>query len=401
MTRRSWLIAAAVAVVTSLLGAALVVTLRRGPERIGATLSVAGVLGTASDDGVFERATMPRAFRFPDDHGPHPEFRDEWWYWTGNLDGPGGRHFGYELTIFRSALAPGAPSRKESAWRAHQMYMAHFALTDVEGNHFYAFEQTSRGALGLAGANLDPFRVWVEDWSAESASPELSPIHLRAARADVAIDLTLTPAKPVTPQGDRGLSQKGPAPGNASFYYSITRLPTSGVVTLPSGRVDVSGQSWMDREWSTSALDSADVGWDWFALQLDDNRELMFFRLRRRDGGTDPWSAGTLVGGPTGRPGLGGVRRLSASQVQLEALDKWKSPHTGVVYPSTFRLRVPSEGIDCLIQPFVEDQEVNLAFRYWEGAVRVTDPSGPGGNPGARKGQGYVELTGYGEPLAP
>jgi predicted secreted hydrolase len=386
--------AAAAGALALTLALLLVLSSYRGTEPIGATLSVASILGSAPDDLGFDRAMAPRPFRFPEDHGPHPQFRDEWWYWTGHLDGPQGRRLGYQLTIFRSALAPGTPDRKGSAWRSHQMYMAHFALTDVQGRHFYAFEQTSRSALGLAGAMSDPLRVWVEDWSAESASPEMAQVHLRARRGEVGIDLMLTPGKPITEQGDRGLSQKGQTPGNASYYYSITRMPTSGLVTLPSEQIPISGESWMDREWSTSALDPADVGWDWFALQLEDNRELMYYRLRRRDGSAAPWSGGTLVGAQ------GGARRLTASLVQLEAIDTWKSPHSGVVYPAGFRVRVPTEGIDCQIEPLLQDQELNLTFRYWEGAVLVTAPRG--GRPGgACKGHGYLELTGYDEPRKP
>jgi predicted secreted hydrolase len=400
MTRRARAaVAGCAAALLVVIAAAWWVVARRTPEP-PPRLSVAAVLGAPSDDAGFERALRARPFRFPEDHGPHPQFRDEWWYWTGNLAGPGGRHIGYELTIFRSALAPGTPDRRASAWRARQIYMAHLAVTDVEGERFYAFEQTSRSALGLAGATVAPFHVWVEDWSAASDSGELTPFHLRAARPDAGIDLVLGPGKPIVLQGDRGLSQKGQLPGNASYYYSIPRLPTSGTVTLKGQRFEVTGESWMDREWSTSALEPGDVGWDWFALQLDDQRELMFFRLRQKDGSASPQSAGTLV------DAAGAVRRLTRGEVDIETLSKWKSPHSGAEYPSSFRLRVPGAGLDCEIAPLLRDQELNLTFRYWEGAVRATcagvqraEGSTPPGE--ASGGRGYVELTGYGEPREP
>jgi predicted secreted hydrolase len=335
----------------------------------------------------------PREFRFPEDHGPHPGFRTEWWYYTGNLATREGRRFGFQLTFFRSALAPEKPPEmpvRASAWAARQAYLAHFTLTDVAGKRFRSFERWGRGALDLAGAQGDPFRVWVGDWSsaAGEAPGTPFPMHLRAAQEGVAIDLLLQEGKPPILQGDRGLSRKSAEPGNASYYYSLPRMPAAGTVRLGEMSFTVTGAAWMDREWSTSSLGKDQIGWDWFALQLGDGREVMLYRLRRADGGIDPASSGTVIG-PAGE-----VRRLGPADMSITALDPWRSPRSGAVYPSRWRLRIPAEGLDLEVTPRLADQELDVSFRYWEGAVAVT---------GARRGQpvdgqGYVEMTGYTEP---
>jgi predicted secreted hydrolase len=370
--------------VVAALGAALAIfsLWPAGPRApIQATVAVREAL--AADRAGFARALTPRRLSFPSDHGPHPDFRTEWWYYTGNLRTAAGRHVGFQLTFFRVALAPVA-ERRASAWATRQLYAAHFAVTDTAGRRFHASSRASRGALGLAGAAASPFRVWVEDWSAEGDG---SSARLRAADAEVALDLTVSAAKPAVAQGDRGWSRKGPEPGNASFYYSFTRMPARGVVRLGRETLEVSGEAWMDREWSTSALGPGVEGWDWFALQLEDGRELMFYLLRRRDGAGDPFSAGTLVAADgSGRP-------LAAGDVQVESLAYWTSPHSGVRYPAKWRLSVPSAALSLEIEPRLADQELNVGTRYWEGAVAVAGSAA--GRPLA--GQGYVELVGYAE----
>jgi len=346
---------------------------------------VISLLGGEAPGG-FARATAPREFRFPADHGPHPEFRHEWWYFTGNLRAPGGRRFGYQLTFFRFALSPDPPVRG-SRWATNQAYMAHFAVTDAQGNRFRHFERTGRGALGLAGATVHPFRVWIDDWSAEGAEASTLPIRLRAAEGEAVVDLVLDTARPIVPQGDRGLSRKGVAPGNASHYYSMTRLTTRGTVRVDGVSFPVEGDSWLDREWGTSFLEKGQAGWDWFALQLSDGRDLMFYRLRRGDGGTDPFSAGMLV-----LPD-GSYRAVSLNDVRIETLESWKSPESGARYPSRWRLLVPSEGLELEVVPRIADQELRTTVRYWEGAVGVRGTS----RGGPITGDGYVELTGYGE----
>ena len=344
--------------------------------------AVEAVSGTSAEG--FARALAPRDFVFPRDHGPHPEYATEWWYYTGNLDTDDGRHFGFQLTFFRSALAPAAPARA-SDWGTTQLYMAHFALTDVAGERFYAFDRLSRGAAGLAGATGEPYRVWLENWSATGSGPQGMQMHLRAAQGDVAIDLALTTDRPVVLQGDRGLSQKGSVPGYASYYYSLTRMATQGNVSVAGRRYPVHGLSWMDHEFSTNALEPGAVGWDWFAIQLDDGRDLIYAHVRNA-GGRTLYASGTLVAAD-------GTTRLLAGDVAVEALGSWHSPRSGAQYPSGWRLRVPAAGLDLRLTPYLADQELPLAVVYWEGAVQVEGTAD--GQP--VRGNAYVELTGYAE----
>ena len=344
---------------------------------------VARILGRDAGSGGFERALGPRRFEFPRDHGPHERFRTEWWYFTGQLATPARRRFGFQLTFFRVALTPSAPPRS-SRWASHNVYMAHFAVTDVETGAFHAFERFARGAAGLAGARAAPFRVWVEDWEAVSAGEAFLPLRLRASRGAAALDVELRPGKPWVAQGDRGFSVKSDRPGNASYYYSFTRLPVAGSLRVDGTGHRVSGNAWVDREWSTSALGSGQIGWDWFAFHLDDGRDFMFYRLRRRDGTADPASAGVLVDVD------GRARRLAADDVTLEVLDTWTSPDGGAAYPGRWSVRVSALALAFEVEPLVADQEHRGRFRYWEGAVRVRGADGA-----PVSGSGYVELVGY------
>ena len=344
------------------------------------------LLGAEADDG-FARATAPREFVFPADHGSHPEFRTEWWYFTGNLATAEGRHFGFELTFFRYAVGPAAAQRGgTSAWRADQVWMAHFAITDTQGKRFIARERLTREALGLAGAAAEPLHVWVEDWSltGEGRGDDLR-VQL-AARDDVtALSLGLASTVPHVAQGDSGLDVKGAGTGNASYYYSVPRLAAEGEVTIGGESFEVTGTAWLDREWSTSSLEPGTVGWDWFALHLSDGSNLMFYRLRTESGGVSPFSGGTLVAADGGR------RRLEAQDVRLMAVDEWTSAATGVRYPIAWRLEVPGSAIELAIRPYLNDQELALSVRYWEGAVHAEGrgPLGP------LTAQGYLELAGY------
>ncbi|HEY3065894.1 MAG TPA: lipocalin-like domain-containing protein [Methylomirabilota bacterium] len=346
-----------------------------------ANIAVAEALGGETTAG-YARATAPRTFVFPRDHGPHPAYRTEWWYYTGNVATPEGRHFGYQLTFFRIALTPEAVVRA-SRWGATHVYMAHFAVTDTRAGRFRPSQRFARGAAGLAGAQASPFRVWLEDWSVEGAGENGLPMRLRAADGGAAIDLTLDAGKPVVLQGDHGLSRKGAEDGNASYYYSFTRMPTRGTIEIDGRRFAVAGASWMDREWSTSGLGD-NVGWDWFALQLGDGRDLMFYRLRRADGSADEWSGGTLVAAD------GSARPLGSRDVGIDVLDTWVSP-AGTRYPARWRLRLDGARLQLDLTPRLSDQELGEPLRYWEGAVRVegTDGAVP------VTGDGYVELVGY------
>ena len=354
----------------------------RGPQ---ARLSLAETLA-GSDTAGYARAVETRPFEFPADHGPHPEFRSEWWYVTGNLTAGDGRDFGFQLTIFRSALAPEPPATL-SAWGTHQAYMAHFTVTDVAERRFHVHERVARGAVGLAGATTDPLRVWLEDWAIEADTTGTFPLQLRAEGDDVGLRLALVAGKPLVLQGDEGLSRKGPEAGNASYYYSFTRLLAEGTLTLDEETLDVSGTAWLDREWSTSALSDGIVGWDWFALQLADGWDLMIYRLREAEGGAAPESEGVLVD-PAGRK----IPLVWGEDVLVESTGTWSSPIDGALYPSGWRIRVPDRGWDLEVEPRIPGQELDVSFRYWEGAVSV-DGAGEEGRP--VRGRGYVELTGY------
>jgi predicted secreted hydrolase len=345
---------------------------------------LSGVLGAGDGtaDTGFARALEPREFSFPADHGPHPGFRNEWWYFTGNLEDAGGRRFGYQWVVFRAALSPEAVTRV-SAWGTNQAYMAHFAVTDPEQRSFHYFERFARGSAGLAGAEGEPLRVWLEDWSLEMDAAG-NTWRLRAAEDAVMFDLEMQAVKPAVLNGDRGLSRKSADPGNASYYYALTRLDTRGTLRTGGETHAVRGLSWLDREWSTSALADNQAGWDWFALQLDDGHDLMFYQLRRTDGTIDPFSSGTLT------DPAGAATTLSPDEVMLEVLDTWHSPR-GTQYPSQWRLRLPARGLALDVRPVLANQELDVSIPYWEGAVDVE-----GVRDGrAITGRGYVELVGY------
>lgn len=340
----------------------------------------------------FERITEPRDLVFPDDYGPHPETQTEWWYITGNLTTDEGREFGYQFTIFRLGVVPPGATSDSSAWAAGDLYMAHAALTDLEASRFVASQRLTRPALGLAGAQASPFRVWLEGWAlASRAEGSFFPLSLTAGfeggdrgEDEVVLDLVLDDGKPLVLQGDRGYSRKGDDAADASLYYSFTKLPTRGSITANGERFEVSGSSWLDREWSTSVLSRSQRGWDWFALQLLDGRELMLFELRADDPEATVRDA-TLVNAD------GTSTRVELNSETLRVLDTWASPIDGARYPSAWALLIPDHDLDLRIISAYDNQEHSEVFRYWEGAVRVFGPEG------ARAGVGYAELTGYGK----
>ena len=370
-----------ITVVALLVGGVYALDRNRRPAEIRASLSVAEAVNPGGTG--FKSVTGPRKFVFPDDHGPHPDYALEWWYFTGNLDTQEGRHFGYELTFFRIGLTSD-DSDRSSSWAAKQMYTAHFALTDVEDDSFHFFERYSRDALDLADAVGSPFRVWIEDWSAHSTTGSTLPIRLSAAEDGIGIDLLLNSEKGIVLNGEYGFSRKGKNPGEASYYYSMTRMPTEGTIMLNGQPHTVSGLSWLDREWSSSQLSGEHVGWDWFAMQLSDGRDIMYGVLRPRDEEGSAFTLGTVVE-PDGT-----YRSLAEGEVRLETLDNWESPRGGT-YPSRWRFQIPSEGLVLEITPYIEDQELDAVVRYWEGAVRIEGTAA--GEP--IFGNGYVELTGY------
>ena len=379
------------ALVAALAVGAVWLTTRTDDAPLDASVAVADAMG--SDTTGYRRAHTPRAFVFPDDHGPHPGFKTEWWYLTGNLATDTGRRFGYQWTLFRVALNPpdaSAPSPMQparlaadtAAWRTDQFYMGHFGLSDVANRRHHDGEQFERQAAGLAGAQADPFRVWLADWSIQQTGDASFPARLRAHTDDAALDLVVNPAKPHVLQGERGLSQKGPGAGNASYYYSYTRMQAEGTVVVGGDTLAVSGTSWMDREWSTSALGDDQVGWDWFSLQLDDGRDLMYYQLRQTDGTPSRFSEGLVVARDGSRT------PIHRDDVTLEVLETWTAPDGSRSYPVRWRLRVPAHNLDLPIEAAFPNQEMNTSVRYWEGAVTIG---------GDTPGRGYVEMTGYGD----
>jgi predicted secreted hydrolase len=384
---------------------------------VSATLEVGELLG--GGDTLHARAVAVPQLTFPADHGPHPDFRTEWWYFTGNLTAADGREFGYQLTFFRSALTDSvtwlARDGVPGPWRSRHAWMGHFAVSDVAGGTFHSGERFARDAAGLAGAVAAPFRVWLNDWHASNdtgqpplgarrggpfgATPGATPdaptaatigseafrARLVAAEGDVAIDLVVEPGKRMVLQGDRGLSQKGPEPGNASIYYSFTRMPTTGTVRIGDREYRVAGYSWLDREWSTSALSPDLAGWDWMSLQFDDSTELMLYRLRRADGSAGEYSAGTFVAAD------GSTVRLGAGDFRMSPRGTWTSPVSGATYPTAWRVEVPSLQLSLDVRAAFDAQEMNLAVRYWEGSVRISGTRGGA----AVAGRGYLEMTGY------
>lgn len=345
--------------------------------------SLQGLLAGEAGPG-FSRVTGPEPFHFPRDHGSHPDYRHEWWYFTGNLAGPGDERFGFQLTFFRFAIT--AESRlSNSRWNTRQAMLGHFALTDVRARRFHATQRLERPVLGLAGMDTLPANIWIRDWRARHVTGTPETWELEATAASHHLSLILTPMKAWVGQGAQGYSRKGPGEGNASRYYSGTRLAATGKVTLAGAPVEVTGLAWLDREWGTSALAPGTRGWDWFGLQLDDGADLMVYLLREEDGHPSKFSAGSLVSAE------GTVTPIAADEIAMEVLETWTSPHSGRQYPAGWRLLIDSLALDVNIRPRIADQEWQGLVRYWEGCVTVEGTRAGG----EATGLGYAELTGY------
>ncbi len=332
----------------------------------------------------FARATAPRDWQFPQDFGAHPTFQTEWWYYTGNLQSADGRRFGYQFTIFRRAISP-TEIDTASEWRTNQLYMAHFAVSDIGANQFFHTEHFSRASADLAGAQVDPtYRVWLQDWQVIGLNADDTQTRITAATDHYGVDLTLDQQTPPALEGDHGLSAKGSTAGNASYYYSLPRLTTSGTITIDGQPFSVSGLTWQDHEFSTSALETSAVGWDWFGLQLDDGRSLMLFRVRMSDSRQPPFLGGTLI-----QPD-GSTEQLPPGSFSLDPTGQWTSPHSGATYPAGWNITVTPPNAAALhltITPLLADQELyGGGIDYWEGAVKIG---------GDATGYGYNELTGY------
>ena len=337
----------------------------------------------------FQQATAGYQYQFPRDHGSHPTYKTEWWYYTGHLQSKSGRSFGFELTFFRRAMPPGDIKTLPSKWSINHVYLAHFALTDITGKGFHFSEKLSREGLGKAGADESGLHVWIDDWRAEAATDQPGVHTLTARDKTHGLTLTLQPAKPLITHGTDGISRKEAGTDHASHYISFTRLTTAGHVTINGESFDVTGTSWMDHEFGSNDMGKDQVGWDWFSIQLEDNTELMLYRMRRADGSSDLASSGTIVSKD------GGAQHLTVTDFQIESTATWTSAESKATYPSRWRLTVPSIGLALDVTPLLADQELRTSrstnVTYWEGAVGVKGTTQ--GRP--VNGHGYVELTGY------
>ncbi len=332
------------------------------------------------------------AYVFPRDHGSHDHYQTEWWYFTGHVFGADGRRFGYELTFFRRGIDSSHVWSNPSEWAIRHLYLAHFALTDEDADQFRVAEKLSRGGIHKAGAKSDVLDVWIDKWHVKAVSPDHQRLHLYAEDQEFSIDFMVEPQKPPVVHGAYGVSAKGPEPGQASHYYSLTRLSTSGSVRVGEATMRVNGMSWMDHEFGSGELAEHLVGWDWFSLQLDNNHEIMAYGLRRVDGTFDPASSGTFVL-PDGHS-----RALALSDFQISVDRHWRSPLSGARYPHHWTVVLPNESMTLFLSPRVAQQELvttrSTRVTYWEGAIDVT---GQWKGQDIR-GQGYVELTGYARP---
>lgn len=337
----------------------------------------------------FRLAAPGYHYEFPRDHFNHPEFQTEWWYYTGNVHTSGGREFGFELTFFRRALKPEPAA--VGVWDARDLWMAHLALSDIDGRHFYHTDRLNRSGPGIAGADANQSRVWNGNWEARW-TPNTSTQHVRAVAGNFSFDLSLDSRKPPAINGLNGVSQKAAAPGRASHYISLTRLVTQGTVRVDGESFRVDGLAWMDHEFFTQQLDPAETGWDWLSLQLADGSDLMLFRLRHKDGSIDTYSAGTYID-PQGR-----TTHLASGDFQLlPGTDVWTSPSTHGAYPIEWTLRVPSLGIDAAVSTKLPQQELAgsaITPPYWEGAIKAIGTHGTN----SLVGSGYLEMTGYAGP---
>ena len=346
---------------------------------------------TPSPQAPWKEATPGYTYAFPRDHASHPDYKIEWWYYTGNVKATDGRRFGYQVTFFRVGVDP-SPANP-SKWAVRDLFMTHLAISDPSGKRYRYAEKLSRGGPGLAGAATDRYRVWNDDWSATfdgTRDPGPGIRHLLKANSPQAsIDLTLDEGKAPAIHGIGGISQKGAQAGNASHYYSLTRMPTRGSIMVDGERFEVTGDSWMDHEFGTSFLEPGQRGWDWLSIQLSDGRELMLYQLRRDDGSRDARSSGTLVGTD------GKTKHLDVNAFTLTPGRATFKSKNGAVYPTEWSITIPSERLDLKVTTPLNDQELALerstGVAYWEGAIDVSGSSG--GKPLA--GSGYLEMTGY------
>jgi predicted secreted hydrolase len=349
------------------------------------TLSPPG-RGEGEGNFTYQLALPGRKLAFPADHYSHPDFKTEWWYYTGHLESESGKRYGYQVTFFRFGLRDRQGEINDKPPLFTELYMAHFAVSDIGRKKFLFRERINRGYREKAGAATDRYLVWNEDWKVEG---DARAHRIQMTDRGTRLSLRLGSLKPPVLHGDNGLSQKGEGEGRASYYYSLTRMETEGDITIDGKTEKVRGLSWMDHEFGSNQLREDQVGWDWFSLQLDEQTEIMLYLIRRKDGSPDPYSSGTLV------KTNGTTKHLRLEDFRIEILERWKSPKSGGNYPMKWKVAIPSEEVELDIAPEFTDQELitNRSTRvtYWEGAVRIRGTV-------QRKpitGAGYVEMTGY------
>jgi len=352
-------------------------------------LRLNNLLGEPDAQG-FARAEHKKEFVFPLDHGPHTRYRNEWWYLTAVLEDENGNEYGVHFTLFRQALAPNPTG--EGPWHTAQAYLGHLAITDISSGRHLKAERFARGHPALAGVSTGAlFRAMIEDWTLEGAAEGQLNLTLSASEpGQFGVDLQVRQMGPIVLQGNRGLSKKGA--DAASYYYSIPRLQIGGILKLNDRTVKVTGLGWLDREWSTSVLGDSLSGWDWFSLQLKDQRSIMAFRLRRHDGKRDNYDHGLIVDHQQlddqpiigqGDPGLELLDRNDFSLIP----NRFYQDAKGINWPVSWTLNMADEQFT--VNALLDQQTVDLSILYWEGLVEVLDLEGN------RSGLGYMELTGY------
>lgn len=332
----------------------------------------------------FSQALPGYKFRFPEDHYSHNDYKTEWWYYTGHLKDRAGKLFGFELTFFRTGV-PITDGVGDSPWALDNVYMTHFALSEISGHKFHHWQKICRPGICAAGADTNSYKVWTENWSVKR---QLNTHYLKAEAGACAIDLQLQEGKAPVIQGKNGVSQKASCVGCASHYYSLTRMPASGKITVGGKELEVSGTAWMDHEFGSNQLSAEQIGWDWYSIQLEDNSELMLYVMRTDNGSYDPNSSGTLVNAD------GKSTYLPLNAYRIQTLSHWDSPHTKARYPARWHVSVPGHKIELDINPQLADQELvskRGGISYWEGACSVAGKK----DGKSIKGEAYVELTGY------
>ncbi|MEI8292522.1 MAG: lipocalin-like domain-containing protein [bacterium] len=318
-------------------------------------------------------------YQFPKDHGSHPGFKTEWWYFTGNLRHTGGLEFGYQLTFFRQGILDSSLTLPASRFVQRDVKFAHFAVSDISRKMFYHFQKLSRGAFGESGFDDGARIAWIDNWCCERTG--VDEFHLKAAQDGVSIDLMMTSPRPPVIHGRGGVSQKSEGEGRASHYYSLTRLQTRGTVSIHGVDYLAEGLTWFDHEWATNQLAANQSGWDWFSMQFEEGGELMLFQIRKKEGGRDPFSSGTFV------DASGVAHKIGVEDFALSPIEWWTSPDSKGRYPVAWKIKIPAHGVDVVVRARFEKQELAAApFAYWEGSVSVD---------GSHTGRGYLEMTGY------